>query len=206
MTVHVVSASAGTGKTYRLTGAVRDALLAPESSLERARPEGVVAVTYTKKAAAELESRIRTDLVRAGRGDLAARVRDGYLGTVHSVCERLLREHALEAGHSPYLEPIAEPQRERLFAEALAAVLAGREAGIERIALRLGLEGWEAGSLRRIVELARENGLDGAALRAAGERSVAGLLSILEPISMTGEEYLERLGDAARAADERLAA
>ena len=206
MTVHVVSASAGTGKTYRLTGAVRDALLAPESSLERARPEGVVAVTYTKKAAAELESRIRTDLVRAGRGDLAARVRDGYLGTVHSVCERLLREHALEAGHSPYLEPIAEPQRERLFAEALAAVLAGREAGIERIALRLGLEGWEAGPLRRIVELARENGLDGAALRAAGERSVAGLLSILEPISMTGEEYLERLGDAARAADERLAA
>jgi ATP-dependent helicase/nuclease subunit A len=72
------------------------------------RPEGVVAITYTKKAAAELQSRIRTALIRAGRADLAARVRDGYPGTVHSVCERLLRELALEAGHSPWLEPIAE--------------------------------------------------------------------------------------------------
>ncbi|BDG02919.1 UvrD-helicase domain-containing protein [Anaeromyxobacter oryzae] len=206
MTVHVVSASAGTGKTFHLTGAVRDALLAPEASPDRARPEGVVAITYTRKAAAELESRIRTDLIRAGRGDLAARVRDGYLGTVHSVCERLLRELALEAGHSPFLEPIAEPQRERLFAEALAAVLAGREAPIERIASRFQLEGWETGPLRKIVELARENGLDGAGLRAAGERSLAALAAVLPPISMTGEEYLERLGAEAREADRRLRA
>src|SRR5512138_2025814 len=111
MTVHVVSASAGTGKTFHLTGEVTKALVNGN-----ARPEGVVAITYTKKAAAELESRIRTDLVRAGRGDLAARVRDGYLGTVHSVCERILREFALEAGNSPFLEPIAEVQREKVFA------------------------------------------------------------------------------------------
>ena len=139
MSVHVVSASAGTGKTYRLTGEV-DARRCAEGT---ARPEGVVAITYTKKAAAELESRIRTELIRAGRADLAARVRDGYLGTVHSVCERLLRELALEAGHSPWLEPIAEPQRERLFAEALAAVLAGREARDR--ADRRGASGWRAG-------------------------------------------------------------
>ncbi|HEX9052372.1 MAG TPA: UvrD-helicase domain-containing protein, partial [Anaeromyxobacter sp.] len=201
MTVHVVSASAGTGKTHRLTGEVSGALARGE-----ARPEGVVAITFTRKAAAELESRIRTDLVAAGRADLAARVRDGYLGTVHSVCERLLREHALEAGHSPFLEPVAEGQREKVFGEALAAVLAGREARIEPIAARFELEDWERGPLRRIVELARENGLDGPALRAAGDRSLASLVALLPPVAATGEAYRERLAAAAAGAERRLAA
>lgn len=201
MSVHVVSASAGTGKTYRLTGEVTEALRAGS-----ARPEGVVAITYTKKAAAELQSRIRTDLIRAGRADLAARVRDGYLGTVHAVCERLLRELALEAGHSPWLEPIAEPQRERLFAEALAAVLAGREGRIEPIAGRFQLEAWEADVLRAIVDLARENGLDGAALRAAGARSFASLRAVLPPVASAAGDYHARLAAEARAADARLRA
>ena len=201
MNVHVVSASAGTGKTFRLTREVARALREGE-----ARPEGVVAITYTTKAAAELESRIRTELVACGRGDLAARVRDGYLGTVHSVCERLLREYALEAGHSPYLEPIAEAQRERMFAEALAAVLAGRERRIEPIAGRFGLEEWEAGPLRTIVDLARDNGLDGAALCAAGEASLAALLAYL-PAAATGEvEYQRRLLEEAEEADRALVA
>jgi ATP-dependent helicase/nuclease subunit A len=199
MTVHVISASAGTGKTYRLTGEVTSALVSGE-----ARPEGVVAITYTKKAAAELESRIRTDLVRAGRGDLAARVRDGYLGTVHSVCERLLREFALEAGHSPFLEPIAEVQRERVFAESLAAVLAGRERRIEPIAARFQLEGWERGPLRRLVELARENGVDGAGLRLAGEQSLAALLAFLPAVATTEDEYRRRLVEEANEAQRRL--
>lgn len=199
MTVHVVSASAGTGKTYHLTGEVTKALASGD-----VRPEGVVAITYTKKAAAELESRIRTDLVRAGRGDLAARVRDGYMGTVHSVCERLLREFALETGHSPFLEPIAEAQRERIFAEALAAVLAGREARIEPIAWRFQLEGWEKGPLRSIVELARENGLDGIALRDAGDRSLAALLAVLPPVAMSEEKYRDRLEAEAGEADRKL--
>ena len=181
MSVHVVSASAGTGKTYRLTGELAKALLDGT-----ARPEGVVAITYTVKAAGELESRIRTDLIRAGRADLAARVRDGYLGTVHSVCQRLLREFALEAGLSPWLEPIAEAQRERLFDEALAPVLAGREGRIERIAGAFELEDWETGPLRSIVDPARENGLDGAALRdARRERSLAALLAVLPPVATT---------------------
>lgn len=201
MSVDVVSASAGTGKTYRLTGEVTQALQG-----ETARPEGVVAITYTKKAAAELQSRIRTALVRAGRADLAARVRDGYLGTVHSVCERLLRELALEAGHSPWLEPIAEPQREKLFAEAMAAVLAGREAGIERVAGRFQLERWEGDVLRRVVDLARENGLDATALREAAERSVASLLRVLPPATTSEAEYQARLAAEAREADQRLRA
>ena len=128
MKIDVVSASAGTGKTYRLSGDLAKALLDGT-----ARPEGVVAITYTVKAAGELESRIRAQLLEKGRADLAARVRDGYIGTIHSVCQRLLREFALEAGLSPYLEPIPESERQRLFDVALSSVLAGREAKLNEL-------------------------------------------------------------------------
>ncbi len=66
MKVEVISASAGTGKTWRLSHDL-DALLD-----RSARPEGVVAITYTTKAAGELESRIRSALLEKGRADLAA--------------------------------------------------------------------------------------------------------------------------------------
>lgn len=199
MSVHVVSASAGTGKTYRIAQEVTRALLT-----EEARPEGVVGITYTTKAAADLESRIRTDLIRVGRTDLAARVRDGYLGTVHAICQRLLREFAFQAGHSPLLEPIEESQRERLFAEGLAGALAGREERIGRIAERFQLENWEKGPLRAIVDRARENGLDGPGVRDAGERSLASLLAVLPPVATGDEAYRTRLADEARAADDAL--
>src|SRR5512137_1495636 len=146
MKIDVVSASAGTGKTYRLTADLAEALLDGT-----ARPEGVVAITYTVKAAGELESRIRAKLLEEGRADLAARVRDGYIGTIHSVCQRLLREFALEAGISPYLEPIPETERTRLFNVALSSVLAGREGRLNELSRRLELEDWKA-TLLKIVD------------------------------------------------------
>jgi ATP-dependent exoDNAse (exonuclease V) beta subunit len=171
--IDVVSASAGTGKTHRLTEELVAALL--DGS---ARPEGVVAITYTVKAAGELASRIRARLLAAGRADLAARVRDGYLGTIHAVCQRLLREAALEAGLSPFLEPIPESERRRLFSLAVAAVAAGREGELNALARRLELEDWKE-PLLAIVDAARTNGLDAAGLAASAARSREGLERLL---------------------------
>jgi ATP-dependent exoDNAse (exonuclease V) beta subunit len=185
--IDVVSASAGTGKTYRLTGDLAAALL--DGS---ARPEGVVAITYTVRAAGELESRIRARLLEAGRADLAARVRDGYIGTIHSVCQRLLREFSLEAGLSPYLEPIPETERQRLFDVALSSVLAGREGHLNELARRLELEDWK-GKLLQLVDAARANGMDQAALQASAAASRAGLSRLLGEPTLDGPAYLEKL-------------
>jgi ATP-dependent exoDNAse (exonuclease V) beta subunit len=185
--IDVVSASAGTGKTYRLTGDLAEALLAGT-----ARPEGVVAITYTVKAAGELESRIRARLLEAGRADLAARARDGYIGTIHSVCQRLLREFALEAGISPYLEPIPEAERSRLFDVALSSVLAGREGSLNELARRLELTEWKK-ALLRIVDAARANGMDQAALQRSAERSRAGLQALLGKPTIDGATYRKKL-------------
>ncbi len=187
MRIDVVSASAGTGKTYRLTEDLTAALL--DGS---ARPEGVVAITYTVKAAGELESRIRARLLEKGRADLAARVRDGYIGTIHSVCQRLLREFALEAGLSPYLEPIPETERQRLFDVALSAVLAGREGRLNELARRLEMEEWK-GTLLRIVDAARANGMDEAALQRSAAASRASLAKLLGKPTIDGPTYLKKL-------------
>ena len=190
MKIDVVSASAGTGKTYRLTGDLAQALL--DGS---ARPEGVVAITYTVKAAGELESRMRSRLLAAGRTDLAARVRDGYIGTIHSVCQRLLREFALEAGISPYLEPIPESERLRLFDVALSSVLAGREGRLNELGRRLELTDWKK-PLLKVVDAARANGMDEAALSRSAVESRAGLLRLLGTPSVDGAAYAKRLRKA----------
>ncbi|MGB8933133.1 MAG: UvrD-helicase domain-containing protein, partial [Anaeromyxobacteraceae bacterium] len=187
MKIDVVSASAGTGKTYRLTEELTRALLDGTT-----RPEGVVAITFTVKAAGELASRIRAKLLSAGRADLAARVRDGYIGTIHSVCQRLLREFALEAGLSPWLEPIPEAERRRLFDVAVAGAARGMETELNDLARRLELEDWKA-PLLEIVDAARSNGMDAAALARSAAESKASLARLFGPVTVDGPGYLKAL-------------
>ncbi len=172
MAVRIVSAGAGTGKTHRLG---EELLAAIEGGV---RPEGVVAITYTRKAAAELEGRLRQRLLEGGRGELAARLRDGYLGTIHSICERLLREFALEAGLSPELAPLPESEADTLLARAVAQVESGR---LGKLAHRLSMEGKDAReTLGKLLDAARSNGLDD--LSESAKRSEETLRALLSPL------------------------
>ena len=186
MKIDIVSASAGSGKTHRLTKDLVAALLD-----ESARPEGVVAITYTTKAAGELESRIRGALLREGRADLAARARDGYIGTIHAVCQRLLREFALEAGLSPFLEPIPDSERRHLFGRSLAKVVAGRESELNELARRLSVGKWKD-ELQAMVDKARENGMDAVAIARSAAASRDGLARML-PAGAASDDYQDRL-------------
>jgi ATP-dependent exoDNAse (exonuclease V) beta subunit len=94
--VEFVSAGAGSGKTYRLTQIV-SAALADGS----ARPQGILATTFTIKAAAELRERARAKLLESGRVDLASAVGQARIGTVNSVCGELLSRFCFEVGMSP---------------------------------------------------------------------------------------------------------
>ncbi len=84
----LIIAGPGTGKTFTLVQ--RTAYLIQEKGV---RPEEIMLVTFGEKAARELVTRITEKLdelnVRVNLGDM-------YLGTFHSVCMRLIREH-LEA-------------------------------------------------------------------------------------------------------------
>ena len=59
--IKIVTAGAGSGKTYRLATEVLRAIQQQE-----ARPEGILLTTFTRKAAAELEERVRVRLLEQG--------------------------------------------------------------------------------------------------------------------------------------------
>ena len=114
-TTLLVEAAAGTGKTTciveRMLALVRTGA---------ARPERIVAVTFTKKAAAELRRRFRERLQRASveTADPAEQARFAtaleridsmVIGTIHSFAGRLLRERPLEAGVDPAFRELDEP-------------------------------------------------------------------------------------------------
>ena len=79
-------AGAGTGKTRALTARVAHLL-----TTGAARPNEILAVTFTNKAAREMKNRV---------GQLLGHPAEGmpWLGTFHAICVKLLRRHAELAG------------------------------------------------------------------------------------------------------------
>src|SRR5262245_30240779 len=119
----VVEAAAGTGKTTELIQRIVRIL-----STGRAGVEGVVAVTFTEKAAGELKLRLRealdvarssaTDEVREKLNDALQSLEEAHVSTIHGFCAELLRERPVEARVDPLFSVLTESQAERLFDQA----------------------------------------------------------------------------------------
>jgi ATP-dependent helicase/nuclease subunit A len=148
----VVEAAAGTGKTTELVRRIVRVL-----STGRATMAGVVAVTFTEKAAGELKLRIREALERERAGqpeDVRARLdlaletlEDAHVNTIHGFCADLLRERPVEACVDPLFTVLTEQQSQRMYARAfrewLQAALERPPEGVRR-ALRRS-SGYRAG-------------------------------------------------------------
>jgi ATP-dependent exoDNAse (exonuclease V) beta subunit len=120
--IRFISAGAGSGKTFRLTEELEKAL-----TEGRAAPAGVVGTTFTNKAANELRGRVRQRLIESGEIRLANAMGQALLGTVNSVCGRLLERFAFEAGLPPELEVLTEEDGRLLFNQAVEAAIAGED-------------------------------------------------------------------------------
>lgn len=103
----MVEAGAGTGKTKSLV----DRMVALLTG-DKCPVSSIAAVTFTRKAAGELEKRFQIALeekLRSAADPLekelaAAALADldsAFIGTIHSFCSRILRERPVEAGVSP---------------------------------------------------------------------------------------------------------
>ncbi len=93
----LIVAGAGTGKTTAITS--RIAYLIEQ---KKAKPEEILALTFTDKAAEEMEDRV-IKLLPIGYVDL-------WISTFHSFCERVLKEYALDIGLSPDFRLMDETQ------------------------------------------------------------------------------------------------
>jgi ATP-dependent helicase/nuclease subunit A len=186
-----VSANAGTGKTHVLTMRVLRLLLAGTP------PERILALTYTKAAAAEMSKRVFARLAEWVTADGAAlqaklaelvgrtptaeeieRARQLFtvaietpgglkVQTIHAFCERLLQRFPLEAGVTPGFAILDDHQRRALLTEAIDAVLAGASAA-------------EAGSPL------------GSALRTAAQFATDGSIDALLEEALREKEWLDR--------------
>ncbi len=122
----VLEASAGTGKTRVLVERYVNLLLAGVD------PGNILAITFTRKAAAEMRQRIVERLKEAGRSseldaarwrDLRDRLGDIAISTIDAFCLALLREFPLEADVDPGFTLADDTEAARLMEEALDRAL-----------------------------------------------------------------------------------
>ncbi|RPI44768.1 MAG: double-strand break repair helicase AddA, partial [Hyphomicrobiaceae bacterium] len=175
-----VSANAGTGKTHVLTNRVLRLLLAGTA------PERILALTYTKAAAAEMSKRVfqrlaewttesdsdlsskLTELIgrnpspeeqRHARQLLARAIETPgglKVQTIHAFCERLLKRFPLEAAVSPSFTILDDQQRQLLISQAVDAMLGAATAD-------------KSGALWAALETAIAYAVDGNFERLLGE-------------------------------------
>jgi len=126
----LVEASAGTGKTRSMVDRMIALLREGKCNIGN-----VAAITFTRKAAAELRARFQVALekaVRHAEGVACERLSDAldhaeraYIGTIHSFCARLLRERPVEAGVDPAFLEFDDTVDFRLRKEAWGQYVAG---------------------------------------------------------------------------------
>ncbi len=156
MNLKIISAGAGSGKTYRLT---QEMVRLLKSGV---RPSGIIATTFTRKAAAELQERVRVKLLEEGMPEQADELSNALIGTVHGLGVKLLQRFAFEAGVSPEVDIIADEDQQLMFNQSLATVLTlDRVAAVEQLSNRLGLNKREHYDWRRevknLTDVARAN-------------------------------------------------
>ena len=183
--IQFISAGAGSGKTSALAG-----LLQRELAAGRVRPAGLLATTFTRRAAAELRQRVQAQLLGAGDQALATAMDGARIGTVNSVCGGLLQRFAFEAGLSPQARVLDEARAAQLLREALDAVVDGPAlTELVQVARRLSLleparpgerVPWRE-ALRALVDQARANAIAADTLRQQGAANADAMLAHFPP-------------------------
>ena len=102
-------AGAGTGKTKALTCRIAHLL-----ATQRAKPDEILAVTFTNKAAREMKTRI---------GTLTNGVSEGmrWLGTFHAICVKQLRRHSELVGLKSSFTILDTDDQQRLLKQLVRA-------------------------------------------------------------------------------------
>lgn len=103
----VILAAAGSGKTSTLT--TRIAYLITELEV---KPQNILAVTFTNKAAKEMLSRL---------SKMGLDTKNVWVGTFHGICNKILRYHAVEAGLQRSFTIMDSSEQESFFKRMLRA-------------------------------------------------------------------------------------
>lgn len=194
MGIRIISAGAGSGKTYRITQELKAKI---EQGVD---PSSVIATTFTKKAARELQERLRTFLLEGGKTQEAEQISNALIGTVHALSTKLIQRFSFELGLSPKVTALADEDKQTLFNLSLTKLLVPqRVEQIENLSRRLD-QGDARNSidwrydLLNICELGRTNAFNSDQLEASGKFSFESLqIHLGEQKEITHQELQEEL-------------
>ena len=120
-----VTAGAGTGKTFLLVERFLDTLMNEPVDVKE-----ILAITFTKKAAAEMKDRVLKRIEDKIKSQPEApelkkllyirdRMHSASISTIHAFCARILKEYPVEAGVDPDVRQLNEMQRQLLMDDEL---------------------------------------------------------------------------------------
>ncbi|MCG3146471.1 MAG: DNA helicase II [Gammaproteobacteria bacterium] len=160
----LVLAGAGSGKTRVLVHRVAWYIATAQAS-----PQGILAVTFTNKAAAEMRGRIEQLLAMPASGM--------WVGTFHGIAHRLLRAHSREAGLPENFQILDSDDQLRT---------------IRRVIKGMGLDDsrWPAREAQWFINARKEEGLRAGKIPDHGDETLAQLARIYRVY----EETCERTG------------
>ena len=212
--IKIISAGAGSGKTYRLTQEMVQMLSEKGADGQPAvRASGIIATTFTKKAAAELQERVRVKLLSTGMTDEANDLANAMIGTVHSLGVNLLKRFAFEAGVSPEVAIMAEEDQQTMFNQSLSQVLKMEVIHkMTELSSRLGMSkkgeyDWRK-DVKQLTEVARANDFSIEVLEKSKKLSFESFQKFLPKVvkgksgaewHATLKEHLEETIDALKA-------
>ena len=163
---YLILAGAGSGKTRVLVH--RLAYLVKHYGLD---PTEVMAVTFTNKAAREMSERVDTLLKFSSSRNL-------WIGTFHSIANRILRRHARLANLKSNFEIIGVDDQKRVFKDILTAK-------------KISSDNMKPSDLIGVISRWKDQGLRAADVAALS--SVSGRQASFLPIYSAYEEYCQSL-------------
>lgn len=119
----LVSAGAGSGKTHVLVERYVE-ILRNDPALT---VDGIIAVTFTRKAAGEMRTRLKSRFRQLTEAEpesdkwrqCLADIDSARIGTIHSLCETILKAFPAECGIDPQVEVIDEVSQAQLLEESI---------------------------------------------------------------------------------------
>lgn len=152
----IVEAGAGTGKTTLLIDRIFNMVTCEDES-QRISLSKIVAITFTKKAAAELKDRLRGRFLKETSSlsrTALLEVDDAQIGTIHSFALKLLQKHGSKLGLPPVLELLDDFSLNRRFDEWWSqTILASQEKEVAALMSATDAMGISMNSLKDLVKL-----------------------------------------------------
>ena len=175
----LVRAGAGSGKTKTLVA--RYLLLLDENRTWK--PADITAVTFTRKAAREMQSRIRTEMMKLARLsgsdpeekkfwlERLNEMDSANIGTIHSLCARILRAHPAEAELDPAFSVLEDNNSAMLTAQIIEETISRISADRDYEKL---LTFYDGKRLTKILsEMLKNRGKTDEILAVPGEKTVS---------------------------------